>query len=70
MTAFLALNIPQTYIIESPQTSVRIHFASGEIDVNFLIECEFPVVVQLIEGKTDSKLNLIPKPMPFPLLIS
>lgn len=36
MTTFLALNTPHTYVIESPQSSVRIHFASGEI------ECEFP----------------------------
>ena len=58
MTAFLALNTPQTYIIESHQTSVRIHFASGEIDVSFLIECEFPVVVQLIEGKTGTQNSI------------
>lgn len=41
------------YIISlnSHKSSVRIHFASGEVGCEFPHQCEFPVVVQLIGGR-------------------
>lgn len=36
----------------------------GKLNVSFLIECESPMVVQLIGGRTGIQNCLIPRPVP------